>query len=109
MQIRNITVSALAAGARARLRERFAEGEARDMVRLMFHAFKGWDVTNLVMYGDRLASDWLCDKVDDAVRRVLHGEPVQYVVGEAYFYGMDLYVAPGVLIPRPETAKAHRG
>lgn len=105
MQIRNITVSALAAGARARLRERFTGGEARDMVRLMFHAFKGWDVTNLVMYGDRLASDWLCDKVDDAVRRVLQGEPVQYVVGEAYFYGMDLYVAPGVLIPRPETAE----
>ncbi len=105
MQTEKITVNALAAGARAELRERFAEGEARDMVRLMFHAFKGWDVTNLVINGERLASDWLCGKVRDAVKRVLGGEPVQYVVGEAYFYGMDLYVAPGVLIPRPETAE----
>ena len=31
------------------------------------------------------------------------GEPVQYVVGKARFCGRDYMVAPGVLIPRPET------
>lgn len=35
-------------------------------------------------------------------RRMQH-EPIQYVLGEQAFYGRDLYVAPGVLIPRPET------
>lgn len=31
------------------------------------------------------------------------GEPVQYVVGSADFYGLRLTVTPAVLIPRPET------
>ena len=35
--------------------------------------------------------------------RVAGGEPVQYVLGEAEFCGMELRVRPGVLIPRPET------
>ena len=37
------------------------------------------------------------------VRRVAGGEPVQFVLGEAEFCGMELKVRPGVLIPRPET------
>jgi len=35
--------------------------------------------------------------------RLLHGEPIQYVLGKAYFMGLELSVGPGVLIPRSET------
>ncbi|MEI6948839.1 peptide chain release factor N(5)-glutamine methyltransferase [Paraflavisolibacter sp. H34] len=35
--------------------------------------------------------------------RLLHHEPVQYVLNEAWFYGMKLFVDRNVLIPRPET------
>jgi release factor glutamine methyltransferase len=36
-------------------------------------------------------------------RRRERGEPLQYIAGSAPFYGRELGVAPGVLIPRPET------
>lgn len=35
--------------------------------------------------------------------RIESGEPVQYVLGKAYFCDLELHVAKGVLIPRPET------
>jgi release factor glutamine methyltransferase len=35
--------------------------------------------------------------------RRLAGEPIAYLVGKRGFHNIELYVAPGVLIPRPET------
>src|SRR5690606_27426259 len=38
-----------------------------------------------------------------AVERRVAGEPIQYIVGEAAFREIDLFVDRRVLIPRPET------
>jgi len=35
--------------------------------------------------------------------RLLTGEPIQYILGQADFYGLKLHVSPEVLIPRQET------
>ena len=35
--------------------------------------------------------------------RRMTGEPVAYLIGKRGFHNIELYVAPGVLIPRPET------
>lgn len=37
------------------------------------------------------------------LKRRLEHEPLQYVLGETEFYSLPFKVAPGVLIPRPET------
>lgn len=39
----------------------------------------------------------------DWMGRILEGEPVQYVTGRTWFYGMNILVNRNVLIPRPET------
>ncbi len=51
------------------------------------------------------ASDILPDpkRFEALVKRRAAHEPYEYIVGEASFYDISLYVAPGVLIPRPET------
>ena len=49
------------------------------------------------------ASEEVCGAMETAVRRVLAGEPLAYVLGEWSFYGMTLYVDEHVLIPRDDT------
>ena len=38
-----------------------------------------------------------------AVERLAEHEPIQYVIGESFFYGRAFYVNPSVLVPRRET------
>ena len=88
-----------------RLTPLYEAGEAKAVVRWLLD----------VRFGLSMA-DILCDKVSELpqaaqaeleamMARLAEGEPVQYVVGQADFCGRQFRVAPGVLIPRPETAE----
>ena len=56
-----------------------------------------------ILNPDYVVSDDLVPEIRDAYRRMASGEPLQYVIGLAYFYGRGFHVTPDVLIPRPET------
>jgi release factor glutamine methyltransferase len=55
------------------------------------------------MNQDEILSQFIKDKVDMILKRLVNHEPIQYIFNEAYFQGLTLKVTPDTLIPRPET------
>lgn len=73
-----------------------------DAETLLLHLLKqnrAW----LLGHGDDAAQTGTAQSYETAIARRGAGEPLQYITGEAEFFGLPFSVAPGVLIPRPET------
>jgi release factor glutamine methyltransferase len=58
---------------------------------------------SILAHPERPLSDEQRSAAEEVVRRRALGEPLQYILGEAHFWGRPFEVGPGVLIPRPET------
>ncbi|GAV22193.1 peptide chain release factor N(5)-glutamine methyltransferase [Carboxydothermus pertinax] len=52
---------------------------------------------------DRILSDFEWERFTDHVKRRAARIPLAYLTGKKEFYGLDFFVTPEVLIPRPET------
>ena len=57
----------------------------------------------LVLHGNDPLPSALNGQLDNELLLLQQGTPLQYVLGEAEFYGLTFKVTPDVLIPRPET------
>ena len=79
------------------LTPQYGVGEARAMSRYVFEDYFG------SKNDSETFMDFLIEDFEKIKKRLLAGEPVQYVVGFAWFYGLKFKVNPNVLIPRPET------
>jgi release factor glutamine methyltransferase len=75
------------------------------MSRIIFENLKGWSPVDLVIRADELISDFIQEKINNIVERLLNNEPIQQIFGNTRWYGLTLQVTPATLIPRPETAE----
>ena len=57
----------------------------------------------LYAYQDDAIPEEAVEALEKVVRRRLEREPLAYILGHREFYGVDLTVGPGVMVPRPET------
>ena len=90
------------------LAQSYDEGEAKAIARMVYEVRFGLTLPDLLLGKDTQLSADQQEELQEIVRRLQKQEPVQYILGQAEFCGRTFHVAPGVLIPRPETEELCR-
>lgn len=80
----------------------YGEREARNISLMCMESLLGLSRLDVWMDSGKLSESEIL-RVHFALKRLKKGEPMQYVLGHAFFCGLKLKVSPAVLIPRPET------
>lgn len=81
------------------LSDLYREGEARSIAKITFEdAFRIFAFSSEASFPNTKIQGY-----NQIKERLLNWEPIQYILGEADFYGLKLKVSPAVLIPRQET------
>lgn len=81
----------------------YDESESINIARLVLEHCTGLNRAYLLLNkGDQISAEQE-EKLNHFLQRLQQHEPVQYVLNQSWFYGMELYVDQNVLIPRPET------
>lgn len=86
-----------------RLTPLYGPQEAKAMTRLLLEDLFSLSFADILCGATEHLSDADTLRLQQSVARLLDAEPLQYVTGTAFFCGHPFHVAPGVLIPRPET------
>ena len=81
----------------------FPQREAEQLMRILLEDLFGLDLKRQLMEPGLRIDEIQHYQLSEAVKRLLSGEPVQYVTGVARFGDLLIKVTPAVLIPRPET------
>lgn len=81
----------------------YDQREARAVARMLVEEKFSLSFADIICGGVEALSDADKQWIEAAVKRLEQGEPIQYVLGWAWFGGLKFNVRSGVLIPRPET------
>lgn len=90
---------------RTSLKGIYPQGEIEGFIRLIFDYLCNFSTTDLLLRRDEKLLPETQQKIESIVERLKLREPIQYILGRAYFGDVQLVVGEGVLIPRPETAE----
>ncbi|EFV30762.1 MAG: peptide chain release factor N(5)-glutamine methyltransferase [Lachnospiraceae bacterium] len=95
----NVSVSHI----RRALQESYSVQEAANLSRIVCCEMLGQTTIDYYLGKDIILSSKEMQKLNGILARLLNFEPIQYIQGTARFLERSYHVAPGVLIPRPET------
>jgi release factor glutamine methyltransferase len=77
--------------------------ELSSLLSILFEHITGWNQINQVVNKDENLTQSHIDALQNALKELKEGRPIQYITGKAWFMGNNLLVNENVLIPRPET------
>ena len=90
------------------LAEIYDEGEAKAIARMVYEVRYGLTLSDIYIGKDTQLSADCQTELEEIAKRLLQGEPIQYVLGQADFCGRLFMVNEHVLIPRLETEELCR-
>ena len=90
---------------RQSLQDIYPPEEVKALSMLICCDMLGLDALDIYMGKDIILSECKQRELENIIFRLQKNEPIQYIRGFAEFCGRKFKVAPGVLIPRPETAE----
>ena len=90
---------------RQSLQEIYPPEEVKALSMLICCDMLGLDALDIYMGKDIILSECKQRELENIIFRLQKNEPIQYIRGIAEFYGRQFRVAPGVLVPRPETSE----
>jgi release factor glutamine methyltransferase len=85
------------------LKNIYDERESNNIADWVFENIAGVKRLDRICNKDQAISSSTIEQLNNALQELLQYKPVQYILGEAWFYKMKLKVNQHVLIPRPET------
>ena len=85
------------------LKDIYPPQEISSFIRLIMEHVCGLQPHHILLCKDKDLSDTEISTIKEIIKRLQQYEPIQYILGKAFFYGLDFTVNSSVLIPRPET------
>ena len=81
----------------------FSVSEVKNYFDFLCVAWLGISKSEMILNPDREISESELLRFLYGIKELKKNRPVQYVAGKTWFYGLEIKVQEGVLIPRPET------
>ncbi len=81
----------------------YDEQETGALFRLIAEDVLGYHPTETLLHGKDEINETDLKKMNAQLRRLIRSEPIQYILNKAWFYDLEFFVGPEVLIPRQET------
>lgn len=85
------------------LSKAYDAAEAESLFYICLEELKGWKKVDLAMNSNAELDRVELVKWNEVLTQLEQERPIQYIFGNAHFYGLEFFVDENTLIPRPET------
>ena len=98
-----MTLSEFRSALKNTLQDFYSNSELDQLAKSLLMSRMKLDSTSYLLASESQVSDEVLEQLRSDIHRLSMHEPLQYVLGNTSFYGLEIQCNPAALIPRPET------